>query len=43
MLGTFAPHQESYVHALEEETTPSGLLARGIYTAQLKVHLCDNV
>ncbi|OAY34663.2 rho GDP-dissociation inhibitor 1 [Manihot esculenta] len=36
MLGTFAPHQESYVHTLEEETTPSGLLARGIYTAQLK-------
>ncbi|KAJ7977207.1 Rho GDP-dissociation inhibitor 1 [Quillaja saponaria] len=36
MLGTFAPQQEPYVHALDEETTPSGVLARGIYTAKLK-------
>uniref|UniRef100_A0A2P2IR09 Rho GDP-dissociation inhibitor 1-like n=1 Tax=Rhizophora mucronata TaxID=61149 RepID=A0A2P2IR09_RHIMU len=36
MLGTFAPQQQPYVHALEEETTPSGLLARGIYSAILK-------
>ncbi|ONH93199.1 hypothetical protein PRUPE_8G218800 [Prunus persica] len=36
MLGTFAPNKEPYVHTLEEETTPSGLLARGIYSAKLK-------
>ncbi|KAL3531205.1 hypothetical protein ACH5RR_010527 [Cinchona calisaya] len=27
MLGTFAPQQEPYIHILEEETTPSGVLA----------------
>lgn len=37
MLGTFAPQREPYVHTLEEETTPSGVLARGLYTAKLKV------
>lgn len=37
MLGTFAPNREPYAHALEEETTPSGVLARGIYSAKLKV------
>ncbi|KDP26493.1 hypothetical protein JCGZ_17651 [Jatropha curcas] len=36
MLGTFAPQREPYVHTLEEETTPSGILARGIYSAKLK-------
>ncbi|KAK9265857.1 hypothetical protein L1049_027090 [Liquidambar formosana] len=36
MLGTFAPQREPYVHTLEEETTPSGVLARGIYSAKLK-------
>ncbi|KAJ4822767.1 hypothetical protein Tsubulata_004161 [Turnera subulata] len=36
MLGTFAPQREPYVHTLEEETTPSGLLARGVYSAKLK-------
>ncbi|XP_062080050.1 rho GDP-dissociation inhibitor 1-like [Humulus lupulus] len=36
MLGTFAPHREPYVHTLEEETTPSGVLARGSYSAKLK-------
>ncbi|KAG8370791.1 hypothetical protein BUALT_Bualt13G0020200 [Buddleja alternifolia] len=36
MLGTFAPQREPYVHTLEEETTPSGVLARGVYTAKLK-------
>lgn len=36
MLGTFAPQREPYVHTLEEETTPSGVLARGIYMAKLK-------
>lgn len=37
MLGTFAPQREPYVETLEEETTPSGVLARGIYLAKLKV------
>ncbi|KAK1260775.1 Rho GDP-dissociation inhibitor 1 [Acorus gramineus] len=36
MLGTFAPQKEPYVHTLDEETTPSGALARGIYKAKLK-------
>ncbi|GLU03699.1 hypothetical protein SLE2022_208850 [Rubroshorea leprosula] len=36
MLGTFAPQREPYVHTLDEETTPSGVLARGIYSAILK-------
>ncbi|KAH9785241.1 Rho GDP-dissociation inhibitor 1 [Citrus sinensis] len=36
MLGTFAPQREPYVHTLEEETTPSGVLARGLYSAKLK-------
>ena len=37
MLGTFAPQREPYIHTLEEETTPSGVLARGNYTAKLRV------
>ncbi|XWS36468.1 hypothetical protein CRYUN_Cryun20dG0088100 [Craigia yunnanensis] len=37
MLGTFAPQREPYVHILDEETTPSGVLARGIYSAKLKL------
>ncbi|EOX94369.1 hypothetical protein QUC31_004506 [Theobroma cacao] len=36
MLGTFAPQREPYVYILDEETTPSGVLARGIYSAKLK-------
>ncbi|XP_044493414.1 rho GDP-dissociation inhibitor 1-like [Mangifera indica] len=36
MLGTFAPQREPYVHTLDEEITPSGVLARGIYSAKLK-------
>ncbi|WOK95392.1 hypothetical protein Cni_G04099 [Canna indica] len=36
MLGTFAPQRDAYEHLLEEETTPSGVLARGIYSAKLK-------
>ncbi|PRQ25771.1 putative Rho protein GDP-dissociation inhibitor [Rosa chinensis] len=36
MLGTFAPNREPYEHTLEEETTPSGVLARGLYSAKLK-------
>ncbi|KAL6208813.1 hypothetical protein ACLB2K_019758 [Fragaria x ananassa] len=36
MLGTFASNREPYEHTLEEETTPSGVLARGLYSARLK-------
>lgn len=41
MLGTFAPQREPYVLTLEEETIPSGVLARGTYSAKLKV--CSNI
>lgn len=37
MLGTFGPRREAYIEVMEEETTPSGLLARGTYTAKTKV------
>ncbi|XP_021722224.1 rho GDP-dissociation inhibitor 1-like [Chenopodium quinoa] len=36
MLGTFAPQQQPYVHLLDEEITPSGALARGVYSAKLR-------
>ncbi|EFJ12799.1 hypothetical protein SELMODRAFT_123522 [Selaginella moellendorffii] len=36
MLGTFAPHQDPYTHTIDEETTPSGILARGNYSAKMK-------
>ncbi|OIW18030.1 hypothetical protein TanjilG_07614 [Lupinus angustifolius] len=36
MLGTFSPQQEPYTYELEEETTPSGLFARGTYSARTK-------
>lgn len=36
MLGTFGPREEPYVHLLDEETTPSGALARGVYSAKLR-------
>ncbi|KAH7288588.1 hypothetical protein KP509_31G032800 [Ceratopteris richardii] len=36
MLGTYAPQREPYVVILDEETTPSGYLARGSYTAKTK-------
>ncbi|EEF43755.1 Rho GDP-dissociation inhibitor, putative [Ricinus communis] len=37
MLGTFSPKQEPYTYELEEETTPSGIFARGSYSARTKV------
>lgn len=37
MLGTFGPQSEAYSYVMEEETTPSGLLARGNYTARTRV------
>ncbi|XVE84612.1 hypothetical protein DITRI_Ditri17bG0026600 [Diplodiscus trichospermus] len=36
MLGTFSPQKEPYTYGLEEETTPSGLFARGSYSARTK-------
>ncbi|KAK9288876.1 hypothetical protein L1049_017342 [Liquidambar formosana] len=36
MLGTFSPQQEPYTYELEEETTPSGMFARGWYSARTK-------
>ncbi|KAL2323408.1 hypothetical protein Fmac_027787 [Flemingia macrophylla] len=36
MLGTFAPQKEPYIHALKEDITPSGVLARGVYSAEIK-------
>ncbi|XP_058093542.1 rho GDP-dissociation inhibitor 1-like [Magnolia sinica] len=36
MLGTFSPQQEPYAYELAEETTPSGLFARGSYSARTR-------
>ncbi|KAJ1264423.1 hypothetical protein BS78_09G262100 [Paspalum vaginatum] len=36
MLGTFSPQQEPYTYEAEEDTTPSGIFARGSYSAKLK-------
>lgn len=34
MMGTFSPQKEPYTHVMNEETTPSGVAARGVYTAK---------
>lgn len=36
MLGTFAPQHEPHIVMMDEETTPSGILARGSYSAKTK-------
>ncbi|KAJ4753138.1 Rho GDP-dissociation inhibitor 1 [Rhynchospora pubera] len=36
MLGTFSPQLEPYIYEAPEETTPSGLFARGTYSARTK-------
>ncbi|KAK6265075.1 hypothetical protein SCA6_020509 [Theobroma cacao] len=36
MLGTFSPQAEPYTHEMPEETTPSGMFARGSYSARSK-------
>ncbi|KAK6932825.1 Rho protein GDP-dissociation inhibitor [Dillenia turbinata] len=36
MLGTFSPQPEPYTHELPEDTTPSGILVRGSYSAKTK-------
>ncbi|CAI0374422.1 unnamed protein product [Linum tenue] len=35
MLGTFSPQAETYTHEMPEETTPSGMFARGSYSARI--------
>lgn len=42
MLGTFSPQLETYTHVMPEETTPSGMFARGSYTARSKFLDDDN-
>lgn len=42
MLGTFSPQVEPYKHEMPEETTPSGMFARGSYTAKTKFVDDDN-
>ncbi|XP_051134008.1 rho GDP-dissociation inhibitor 1-like [Andrographis paniculata] len=34
MLGTFSPQPEPYSHEMPEDTTPSGMFARGSYSAK---------
>jgi len=34
MIGTFSPQSEPYTHEMPEETTPSGMFARGSYSAK---------
>ncbi|KAF5472705.1 hypothetical protein F2P56_009399 [Juglans regia] len=36
MIGTFSPQAEPCTHEMHEETTPSGLFARGSYSARSK-------
>ncbi|RCV21418.1 hypothetical protein SEVIR_4G177200v4 [Setaria viridis] len=36
MLGTFSPQAEPYTYVTPEETTPSGIFARGSYSARTK-------
>lgn len=36
MLGTFSPQPEPYAYVTPEETTPSGIFARGSYSAKTK-------
>lgn len=42
MMGTFSPQAEPYSHEMPEETTPSGIFARGQYTARSKFVDDDN-
>ncbi|XP_042480474.1 rho GDP-dissociation inhibitor 1-like [Macadamia integrifolia] len=42
MLGTFSPQAEPYTHEMPEETTPSGIFARGQYSAKTKFVDDDN-
>ncbi|CAN6472126.1 unnamed protein product [Victoria cruziana] len=42
MLGTFSPQQEPYTYEMAEETTPSGIFARGSYSAKSRFVDDDN-
>ncbi|XVE51014.1 hypothetical protein DITRI_Ditri02bG0004100 [Diplodiscus trichospermus] len=42
MIGTFSPQEEPYTHEMPEETTPSGMFARGNYSAKSKFADDDN-
>lgn len=42
MIGTFSPQAEPYTHEMPEETTPSGMFARGTYSARSKFIDDDN-
>lgn len=42
MIGTFSPQDEPYTHEMPEETTPSGIFARGSYSARSKFLDDDN-
>ncbi|PIN21308.1 Rho GDP-dissociation inhibitor [Handroanthus impetiginosus] len=42
MIGTFSPQAEPYTHEMPEETTPSGILARGSYSAKTQFLDDDN-
>ncbi|KAB1208686.1 Rho GDP-dissociation inhibitor 1 [Morella rubra] len=42
MLGTFSPQLEPHSHEMPEETTPSGIFARGTYSAKSKFLDDDN-
>ncbi|KAF3451819.1 hypothetical protein FNV43_RR07915 [Rhamnella rubrinervis] len=42
MFGTFSPQPEPYTHEVPEDTTPSGIFARGSYSARTKFVDDDN-
>jgi len=42
MIGTFSPQSEPYTHEMPEETTPSGMFARGSYSAKTQFLDDDN-
>ncbi|KAL2473488.1 Rho GDP-dissociation inhibitor 1 [Forsythia ovata] len=42
MIGTFSPQSEPYTHEMPEETTPSGIFARGSYSAKTQFLDDDN-
>ncbi|OAY43448.1 rho GDP-dissociation inhibitor 1 [Manihot esculenta] len=42
MLGTFSPQAEPYTHEMPEETTPSGIFAKGSYSAKSRFVDDDN-
>ncbi|CAN4089984.1 unnamed protein product [Withania somnifera] len=42
MIGAFSPQAEPYTHEMPEETTPSGMFARGSYSARTKFLDDDN-